>query len=88
MKKYVDVEAFLDFEIARCGHMPILGTCSSNNVPLGTALFKFPATKLVEQKHGKWIRNPHSTWMYCSECDEHTYLDDYSFCPHCGAKMD
>ena len=46
---------------------------------------------LAERKHGKWI--PHETdfvaEIFCSNCHAFywKYMDDYKFCPNCGADM-
>lgn len=86
MSKYIDADAFRDFEISRCGRMPIIGTDSSNNVPLGPELHRFPAVDLVKQVHAGWKWIPPSL-LECSSCKHKTdRASDY--CPYCGAKMD
>ena len=43
--------------------------------------------RLVEQKHGKWIRTGAISYR-CSECNFLPLQDDTAFCPNCGAKME
>lgn len=47
-------------------------------------------TKYVEQKRGRWVRYPHGSGIYCSECKrKRRYKDERdNYCPNCGAKMD
>lgn len=44
----------------------------------------------VEVVHGRWIRYPHGSGIYCSECKhKRRYKDEQdNYCPNCGAKMD
>lgn len=60
-----------------------------------------PTVDAVPVRHGKWIygedRNG-ADGYYCSECHKHVrwhykeehinFIYNYSFCPHCGARMD
>lgn len=54
-----------------------------------------PAADVEPVRHGRWIHVPGKQTRVCSRCetdepykfaDEDT--DIYSWCPHCGAKMD
>ena len=54
-----------------------------------------PAADVEPVRHGRWIHVPGKQTRICSRCetdepykfaDEDT--DIYSWCPHCGAKMD
>ena len=38
-------------------------------------------------RHGRWDYYS-STMQECSVCKRHTPRHRYTFCPHCGAKMD
>jgi hypothetical protein len=42
---------------------------------------------LPGQKRGSWT-NYSSTMMECSICKKHVPYHRYSYCPHCGAKME
>ena len=44
----------------------------------------------VEVEHGRWIKYPHNSGIYCSKCrHKRRYRDIYdNYCPNCGAKMD
>lgn len=49
----------------------------------------------VEPKHGRWIYFEEIRAYSCSECHRYQYgntlevtVDDYKFCPNCGAIMD
>ena len=57
---------------------------------------EMPAADVVPVVHGRWL---HTDLAYhwtsldeCSVCGYHDekrrHLGDYSYCPHCGAKMD
>ena len=51
---------------------------------------------VVEVKHGKWLEREAFYDAYgdlvqmveCSYCGEYEHDNDYTYCPHCGAKMD
>lgn len=53
-----------------------------------------PAADVVEVKHGYWIDNEEDFWVICSACgieyldEQMDIIDNFSYCPHCGAKMD
>jgi hypothetical protein len=65
---------------------------------LEEALSKVPTVDAVPVRHGRWINEGvygegHSQCsIRCSNplCNFHYigYLDDYNYCPNCGAKMD
>lgn len=46
-----------------------------------------------EQKHGRWIKLYHGNYK-CSECgdwwgnDDNEMVEDFKFCPNCGARME
>lgn len=61
-----------------------------------SALARFPAADVVEQKTGKWIHLGGDEWC-CSSCGyvittegswEHPIDTDALYCKHCGAKME
>jgi len=39
-----------------------------------------------ERPQGKWITS-YDTYNVCSLCDYKTVMDNYKFCPNCGADM-
>ena len=48
---------------------------------------------VVEVRRGKWIEN--SCYNICSVCEKYVHawnddgnLQEFAYCPHCGAKMD
>ena len=52
-----------------------------------------PTADVVEVRHGKWVKN--SCYNTCSVCKEYTHawnddgdLQEFAYCPNCGAKMD
>ena len=52
-----------------------------------------PTEDVQPVKHGKWIAINNSSKKYCSECGVEFKIlayeiNDYRFCPYCGAKMD
>lgn len=53
------------------------------------------AADVVEVRHGRWLSNPHTDELICSECDGIAPVDcekedfyESNYCPNCGAKMD
>ena len=54
---------------------------------------RFPTADVVEVRHGKWIEN--FCYNICSVCEKYVHawnddgdLQEFAYCPHCGAKMD
>lgn len=45
---------------------------------------------LVEERYGEWVKYPHNSGIYCSECRHKRRYRDIKdkYCPNCGAKMD
>lgn len=46
--------------------------------------------KMVEQKHGRWIKKQYvgyEPFYLCSVCEK-IHDQEYNFCNNCGAKMD
>ena len=94
MPKYIDADAFLKSEAKRCGCIPMIGSCTTDNESLAYRLANAPTAEVVEVRHGRWIINDEDYWTKCSVC-EFEYFDEqeniyntYIYCPHCGAKMD
>ena len=98
MARYIDVDKFLQDEIKRCGCVPLVGSCTTDNESLAYQLAKASTVDVVEVKHGEWIP---VTYTYfglkryeCSECKDDEYWQKRylehkeKYCPNCGAKMD
>lgn len=92
--KYIDADKFLKDETKRCGCIPTIGSCTTDNESLAYQLAKAPTADVVKVRHGEWIINDEDYWTKCSVC-EFEYLDEqediyntYRYCPHCGARMD
>lgn len=94
--RLIDADAFLKSEIERCGCVPLIGSCTSDNEIFKFILERQPTIDAKEVVHGKWIdtqpeyhvgfrRNAH----VCSNCNDYytTEYDDLFFCPRCGANM-
>ena len=98
MARYIDAELFLRIETKRCGCVPLVGSCTTDNESLAYQLAKAPTADVVEVKHGKWIIKTDEydcEYMMCSVCKEEFYPVDAdtvdttpNYCPNCGAKMD
>jgi exosome complex RNA-binding protein Csl4 len=44
---------------------------------------------VVQVRHGRWTHKPNVYGVaYCSECDYELRINNASYCPNCGAKMD
>lgn len=93
--KLIDADKFLASEIERCGGVPVVGTCTENNISLKERVKAFPAADAEPVKHSKWIFEGNNLFIdphfRCSNCCalrfEH-YANDFKYCPECGAKMD
>ena len=91
MARYIDAEKFLENEIKRCGCVPLVGSCTTDNESLAYQLAKAPTADVVEVKHGEWKLHPDGSGT-CSCCNRtQKFVWDYdnaqNFCGHCGAKM-
>ena len=93
MARYIDADAFLEAEIKRCGCVPLIGTCTTDNESLAYQLAKTPTADVEERKHGEWLWDTEDIYE-CSVCGIETRVDEvmgmptYKYCPNCGAKMD
>lgn len=96
MAKYIDAEAFFKSETRRCGSIPIIGTCTTDNESLAYRLSTAPTADVVEVRHGRWKR---VRWVKCDDPDGGYWIvrcnqcsiphfKEYNFCPSCGARMD
>lgn len=50
-----------------------------------------PAADVAPVVHGRWdVVEGRIENAICSKCGRHfqSYYEEYSYCPHCGAKMD
>lgn len=98
MTKYINTNAFLEYEENRCKkYPPLIGTCSFDDTDLREELVNFPAADVAPVKHGHWavdVRYSASPleigclFRYkCSVCG--TFVDqETKYCCDCGAKMD
>ena len=55
---------------------------------------RFPATDVIEVRHGRWVSVQHKLARVCSVCNrDEPYkfadvdADAYNYCPNCGAYM-
>ena len=93
--KLINADTFLASEIERCGGVPVVGTCTVNNISLKERVKAFPAVDAEPVKKGKWIFEGNHLFIdpcfKCSNCHnrryEH-YANEFKYCPDCGAKMD
>lgn len=91
-KEYIEREALINVFNAKA-EMAI-GTPKSVFHYVSEMLRMLPAADVVEVKHGEWIKHePLVLSRQCSNCKgwyTKTTINEYtySFCPHCGAKMD
>lgn len=53
-------------------------------------LEKLPAADVAQVRHGRWEYSFDCGLSECSACgwNIEEYVEDYAFCPNCGAKMD
>ena len=48
-----------------------------------------PTIEAEPVRHGYWVKYPHGSGIYCSECHKRRRYKDIhdGYCPKCGAKM-
>ena len=52
-------------------------------------LENLPSADVAQVVHGRWTHKPNVYGVaYCSECDYELRINNASYCPNCGAKMD
>jgi rubrerythrin len=95
--RLIDADAFLKSEIERCGCVPLIGSCTSDNEIFKFILERQPTIDAKEVVHGKWIKlegdcrssntNEPLTVHECSICGAFFRNAPYNFCPKCGADM-
>ena len=94
--RLIDAEAFLKTEIDRCGSVPLVGTCTSDNEYLSDRLKKAPTIEAKPVVHGRWIGKTicGNDNCRCSECGSWHNIHINSrgeimqkYCTSCGAKM-
>lgn len=50
---------------------------------------EMPSADVVQMRHGRWTHKPNIYGVaYCSECDYELRINNASYCPNCGAKME
>lgn len=99
MSEYIEREFALNvFCRENCGHDYEANKC--NNCYTSNFINYLPTADVAEVKHGKWIQEQikienMSIVRYRNTCSECGGKADfllrelhYSYCPHCGAKMD
>ena len=94
MARLIDADEFLKNEIKRCGCVPLIGSCTSDNEIFKFILEQQPTVDAVEVVHGEWniCEDDYNDLVYhtCSNCGAE-YTTDYGvdltwkFCPNCGA---
>lgn len=54
------------------------------------AIDNAPTIEAEPVRHGEWVKYPHGSGIYCSECHKRRRYKDIhdEYCPNCGAKMD
>lgn len=88
MSRYIDADKFLQDEIKRCGRVPLVGCCTTDNESLAYLLAKASTADVVEGKYGRWKGAGLGDYL-CSECWEvYSGGNEFKYCPNCGAKMD
>ena len=82
-KEYIERENYCE-NICRCPQ----DLCDKTQFPIRNA----PAADVVEVRHGEWKKcgSKAPDYSRCSCCNTvfGVIVDDYKYCPHCGAKMD
>lgn len=78
MARYIDADEFLKRETRRCGSIPIIGTCTTDNESLAYRLATAPTADVAEVRHGKWTIKSQTIQMV-DDVDEELYVE----CPFC-----
>lgn len=63
----------------------------NNGLTMAKAIaMKAPTIEAEPVRHGDWVKYPHGSGIYCSECHKKRRYKDIhdEYCPNCGAKMD
>ena len=63
MARYIDADAFLKDETKRCGCVPLVGSCTTDNESLAYQLAKAPTADVVEVVRCKECK--HATFYSC-----------------------
>ena len=84
-----DMEKKLAFLLASSPHFMLKGGSST----YGKAAKDFIANGVVVREKGKWMEGKKETLFrkqgnyICSNCESHTGIVKFNFCPNCGADM-
>lgn len=80
MTRYIDAEKFLKDETKRCGSVPLVGTCTTDNESLAYQLAKAPTADIVEvvrckdcKFNGNFFRCPFDAVIKCRKDDFCSY---------------
>lgn len=92
--RLIDADAFLKSEIERCGCVPLIGSCTSDNEIFKFVLESQPTIDATPIVRGEWkcVDEENEAWE-CSVCGKiwclyGTPIDNgMNFCPKCGADM-
>lgn len=99
--RLIDADNFLKSEIHRCGCVPLVGSCTNDNVSLKERLEQEPTIEAELVKRGEW-ESSEKLWetqtVRCSNCKAEMYVEDLcnvsddsgmlpAFCPRCGCDM-
>lgn len=93
--RLIDANAFLQSEIKRCGCVPLIGSCTSDNEIFKFILEKQPTVEAKPVIKGEWIKikdwdENDNALFECNNChcgDTHAKAMKVPYCWHCGAKM-
>lgn len=96
MPRYIDLEEFAKIikkyvKLETSREKDLIRWCANLWIRYG---YEMPTVDVQEVKHGKWKETvpttPKSYRRICSVCCGVAYMigKKYSYCPHCGAKMD
>ena len=104
MSEYIKREAVIDeiesttwYHISCQKNLVEGAACEADALYKATDIYNViksaPTADVVEVRRGKWIEN--SCYNICSVCEKYVHawnddgdLQEFAYCPHCGAKMD
>ena len=83
MAEYIERQAAIDAVMETFKRIPTTAIRAMDSIKA------LPFADVVPVRHGRWTHKPNVYGVaYCSECDYELRINNASYCPNCGAKMD
>jgi hypothetical protein len=89
MARYIDADKFLQDEIKRCGCVPLVGSCTTDNESLAYQLSKAPTADVVEVVRCRDCRHCEiiidqfdNDWYFCKNAVNNAKVEADDFCSY------